>query len=150
MDPVPIRVETLTPLLTGPLRARLGTVVRAMAEAEVAEELGREDLAGVPLLAETAEVLERRLLGMPRHFAAGMVLLTLAFDGMTVTTDGGRFTTLPLAQRRRALARVRAMSLGPVGLGPLGNFITFYDRMAPFIFWSQLEEHHLLEPLLGP
>lgn len=140
---MPIRPETLTQPLMRPLRARLGTIVRAIAEAEVAEELGRHELGGVPLLAETAEVLERRLLGMPKHFAAGMVLLTLAFDGMTVSSEGGRFTTLPLAGRRRALARVRAMSLGPVG-----NFITFYDRMAPFIFWSQLEEHHLLDPML--
>ena len=29
-------------------------------------------------------------------------------------------------------------------LGPLKNFSTFYDKMAPFIFWSELEEHHQL------
>ncbi len=135
----------LTRNLPPSTRARLRDVVRAIAEAEVADELHRDELGAVPMLAETAEVLERRLLGMPGHFAAGMVVLTLVFDRSTTVTDGGAFRALPLAARRRALGRLRGKPLGP-----LANFTTFYDKMAPFIFWSQLEEHGLLGAVLGP
>ena len=123
---------------------RLREVLTAIAEAEVADELGRDDLAGVPLLAETVVVLERRLLGMPAHFAAGMVGLTLIFDRSAVVTDGAPYRLLPLAKRRVALARLRGLPLGP-----LGNFTTFFDKMAPFIFWSQLEEHGQIQTVLG-
>ncbi len=125
----------LSPTLPPAVRARLSPVIRAIAEAEVAEELGRDRLDDVPMLAETATVLEHRLLGMPKHFAAGMVLLTLMFNGSTRSTDGAVFTQLSLAKRRKALARIRSLPLGP-----LKNFTTFYDKMAPFIFWSALEE----------
>lgn len=124
--------------------ARLHAVVRAIAEAEVAEELHRDELDGVPFLAEVAEVLERRLLGMPGHFALGMVALTLVFDRAAVATDGAPFRELPLSRRRAALARLRGKPLGP-----LSNFTTFYDKMGPFIFWSQLEEHGRLDVVLG-
>ncbi len=134
----------LSPTLPPALRARLSPVIRAIAEAEVAEELDRDRLDDVPLLPETAVVLEHRLLGMPKHFAAGMVALTLVFDRSTRATDGATFTQLSLAKRRKALARIRALPLGP-----LKNFTTFYDKMAPFIFWSALEEHHLLHVVLG-
>lgn len=134
----------LSPTMPPALRARLSPVVRAIAEAEVAEELGRDQLDDVPLLPETAAVLEHRLLGMPKHFAAGMVALTLLFNRSTRATDGASFTHLSLAKRRKALARIRVLPLGP-----LKNFTTFYDKMAPFIFWSALEEHHLLHVVLG-
>jgi len=104
----------------------------------VAEELDRNELSGVPGLDETTAVLQRRLLGMPRHFAVGMVVLTLAFEG------AGGFSTLPLERRRRRMARTRALPLGP-----LKNFTLFYDKMAPFIFWSVLEESGELSAVLG-
>ncbi|MSQ03508.1 MAG: hypothetical protein EXR71_16725 [Myxococcales bacterium] len=125
-------------------RHRLRQVLTAITEAEVADELGRDDLVGVPLLAETAEVLERRLLGMPAHFAAGMVVLTLLFDRAAVLTDGAPYRALPLRKRRAALARLRGRPLGP-----LGNFTTFFDKMAPFIFWSQIEEYGKIQAVLG-
>lgn len=130
--------------LPSPLATRLAGVVRAIAEAEVAEELGRDELAGIPFLDDTAEVLQARLLGMPSHFAAGMVALTLAFDKSTRATHGASFSRLSVADRRRVLARLRKLPLGP-----LKNFTTFYDKMAPFIFWSELEEHHQLHVVLG-
>ncbi len=116
---------------------RLTRAVRGIAEAEVAEELDRNDLSGVPGLAETVDVLQRRLLGMPLHFAAGMVALTLGFEA------AGTFSSLPLERRRRRLARLRALPLGP-----LKNFSTFYDKMAPFIFWSVIEEAGELQAVL--
>ena len=119
-------------------------MLTAITEAEVADELGRDELEGVPMLAETAEVLERRLLGMPGHFSAGMVALTLLFDRAAVLTDGAPYRLLPLAKRRVAIARLRGLPLGP-----LGNFTTFFDKMAPFIFWSHLEETGLLDRVLG-
>ena len=130
--------------LPPPLATRLAGVVRAIAEAEVAEELGRDELAGIPFLDDTAEVLQARLLGMPSHFAAGMVALTLVFDKSTRATHGAPFSRLPVADRRRVLARLRKLPLGP-----LKNFTTFYDKMAPFIFWSELEEHGQLHVVLG-
>lgn len=139
-----MRRGVLTHHLPPATLVRLRAVVRAIAEAEVAEELHRDELEGVPFLADTAEVLERRLLGMPGHFAAGMVALTLIFDRAAVVTDGAPFRELPLAKRRRALARLRGKPLGP-----LANFTTFYDKMGPFIFWSQLEEHGRLDAVLG-
>lgn len=124
--------------LPAPVAASLARAVRGIAEAEVAEELDRNDLLGVPGIEETAHVLQARLLGMPRHFAAGMVALTLGFEA------AGPFSALPLERRRRRLARLRALPLGP-----LKNFTTFYDKMAPFIFWSVLEESGQLEGVLG-
>ncbi len=119
-------------------------MIRAIAEAEIAAELGRHDIEGIPFLAETAEVLERRLLGMPKHFAIGMAAMTVLFDGTTVSREGAAFHRLSVPARQRALARLRALPLGP-----LGNFTTFYDRMAPFIFWSHLEEHGQLDLALA-
>lgn len=124
--------------LPAPVVARLARAVRGIAEAEVAEELDRNDLLGLPGLEETAHVLQSRLLGMPRHFAAGMVALTLAFEAV------GPFSELPLDRRRRRLARLRSLPLGP-----LKNFTTFYDKMAPFIFWSVLEESGELDQVLA-
>jgi hypothetical protein len=120
------------------LSARLARAVRGLVEAEVAEELDLDDLSGLPGLDETARVLQGRLLGMPRHFATGMVVLTLGFE------EVGRFSQLPLARRRRRLARLRALPLGP-----LKNFSTFYDKMAPFVFWSVLEESGQLDAVLA-
>ena len=132
------------PALPPALAARLHAVILALAEAEVAEELDRTELGGVPRLPEVARVLESRMLGMPRHFAAGMIALTVVFGAHTRATHGADFPSLSLADRRAVLARLRTLPLGP-----LKNFTTFFDKMAPFIFWSALEEHGELALVLG-
>jgi hypothetical protein len=130
--------------LPTPVRARIERVVLAIVEAEVAEELGVESLDGVPFVEETAQILGRRLFGMQRYLAGGLSAMTLVFDASTVATQGGRFHTLPLADRRKALARVRAVPLGLVN-----NFAAFYDKLGGFTFWSLLEEHGRLDVGLG-
>ena len=47
--------------LPAPVAASLARAVRGIAEAEVAEELDRNDLLGVPGIEETAHVLQARL-----------------------------------------------------------------------------------------
>lgn len=138
-----LSTSVLRPKVPVSVRARLGRVIRAIAEAEIADELAQTSVEGVPFLEETAAVLEARMFGMPKHFAVGMILLTLTFDHSTRATDGAPFARLSLAQRRKALARVRALPLGP-----LKNFTMFFDKMVPFIFWSHLEEHGQIQVIL--
>ncbi len=128
---------------TPSVRAGLRPVLLAIAEAEIADELATPSIEGLPFLRETAAVLEARMFGMPKHFALGMIFLTFLFDRSTLATDGASFTRLSLAQRRKALARARALPLGP-----LKNFTMFFDKMAPFIFWSHLEESGQLQSVL--
>lgn len=127
-----------------PFRLRVRRVIRAMTEAVVAEELGVESLEGVPFVGETAEILERRLFGMQSYLAAGLSGMTLVFDASTVPLHGRRFHTLPLAQRRKALARVAAIQVGLVN-----NFAAFYQKLGGFTFWSLLEENGQLSVGLG-
>ncbi|MBM4390637.1 MAG: hypothetical protein FJ090_05905 [Deltaproteobacteria bacterium] len=127
-----------------PLRARLDTVVRALVETAIADELGRDDLDGVPFVAETAEVMTRRLLGMQRYLGGGLMMMSLAFDAGTRATDGAAFHALPLARRRRALARVRGLQFGVAN-----SFADFYGKLGGFTFWSHLEENHALDAVLG-
>lgn len=119
-------------------------MVRAIVETAIADELGRDDLDGVPFVAETAEVMLRRLLGMQRYLAGGLIAMTLAFDTSTRLSDGSVFHRLPLAQRRKALARVRGLRLGVAN-----SFADFYGKLGGFTFWSHLEENHALNQVLG-
>ena len=103
-------------------RVRVRRVMGAIVEVVIAEELGVDSLDGVPFVAETADILERRMFGMQSYLAAGLSGMTLMFDASTISRHGGRFHGLPLGDRRAALARVRAIPLGLVN-----NFAAFYD-----------------------
>ena len=129
---------------TNPARPHLGRVVRAIVETAIADELGRDDLEGVPFVDETAEVMLRRLLGMQRYLAGGLIAMTLAFDASTRVSDGAVFHHLPLPRRRRALARVRGLQFGVAN-----SFADFYGKLGGFTFWSHLEENHALDAVLG-
>lgn len=124
-----------TRLIPPPVEARLLVVIRAFAEVIIAEEVGTDDPAGLRFVEETAEVLRRRLLGMPRYLASGMVAMTLAFDNVSRALAGKAFHDLAIPQRRRVLDQVRAI---PVGL--IHNFVSFYEKLGVFIYWSLVEE----------
>jgi len=104
-----------------------------VAETIIAEEVGSDDPASLPLVEETTDVLTRRLLGMPRFLAGGMAAMTLGFDRLGV--EGTPFHRLDLHARRAALARVRGVPIGIVH-----NFVSFYDKLGVFIFWSLVED----------
>lgn len=127
-----------------PVRARVARVIHAITEAVIAEELGVESLEGVPFVAETAQILERRMFGMQSYLAGGLSAMTLTLDSATIGRYGHRFHRLPLAQRRAVLANVRSVPLGLVN-----NFAAFYDKLGGFTFWSLLEEHGRLDVGLG-
>ncbi len=124
-----------TRLIPPPVEARLLVVIRAFAEVIIADETGSDDPASLAFVAETADVLRRRLLGMPRYLAGGMVVMTLAFDSGARTLAGAPFHALPIPGRRKVIHRVRAI---PVGL--IHNFVSFYEKLGVFIYWSLVEE----------
>lgn len=125
-------------------RSRVRRAIRAITEAVIAEELGVESLEGIPFVEETAAILERRLFGMQSYLAGGLSGMTLVFDASTVPLHGRRFHALPLAQRRKALARVAGIQIGLVN-----NFAAFYQKLGGFTFWSLLEENGQLAVGLG-
>lgn len=116
------------------VKGTLRPVVAAIAETVIAEELGRDDLAGVRFLSETADGLLHKLVNMPSYMGVGMMALTLTFDGLGVAS-GAPFHRLPLAKRRVIFRRLKG-----VAVGLLAAFFAFYEKMGSFIYYSHLEE----------
>ena len=89
----------------------------------------------------TVEAVTDQLYGklddMPPHLRAGMMGMTLVFDMAGVSHGGHRTHHLEVEQRRALLAQWKTGRLGP-----LRDFVAFYEKMGVFIYYSLLEEQH--------
>lgn len=124
------------------MRQAVEPVVRSLVETVISSELGVDDLAGIPHVDETVDVLMHKLMNMPLHLSLGMQGMTLFFDAAgAVSGRPFRFKSLPA--RRRQLA---VMKGAPVGL--LRDFAAFYEKMGSFVYYSVIEESgdHLPDP----
>jgi hypothetical protein len=117
------------------VRAAVRPVVEAIMEALLTRELGPDSPSPPPLLCETVDDLMRKLFGMPQYLAVGMVGFTLAFDRASLFRHGRRFCALEIDQRLGQIERWKFSSIGP-----MRDFVSFYEKMGTFVFYSHLEE----------
>ena len=116
-------------------------VVRAIVAAVLADQMGRDDVQGIPYVDESAEVVLRKLSQMPVFLGSGMKGVTLAFDASSVATHGRRFRALTLPEQKRQLRQWRGAKVGI-----LKDFVSFYEKMGVFAYYNFVEEakglHH--------
>jgi hypothetical protein len=109
--------------------------VGALVEAVVRPPAGAARAVDEASLARTQQVMLRRLRMMPRYLGIPMMLLTVLFDAWGILRRGRPFHAQTLEERRAQMAAWRA---APFNLAR--SFVDFYDRMASFIYFSDLEE----------
>lgn len=113
----------------------LPAIVRAVVEAVLSEQLGIDEVSGLPFVDETAAGLERRIAQLPAFLGLGIRGMTLAFDRSALLTEGGRFRGLPLDARRRHLARWKD---APLNLPR--NLPMFFEKMTVFVYYCHVED----------
>jgi hypothetical protein len=129
------------PLPQQKLSARAAPVVSGLTEAVIAAEVGRSDLAGLPHVARTGEILLKRITQMPPHLSVGMLTLVLAFDRYCRARAGSGVVGLDNPARQELLARWKSSPIGP-----LRQFVQFYEKMGTFVYYSCVEEE-LMPPV---
>lgn len=117
-----------------PLATRVEPVVEGIVRLILREELGRDDLEGVPHLQETAAVLLHRMKEMPPHLSTGMMGLTLFFDLSAAARGGRPFHQLDPADQARWFGLWRKAP------GFFRNFSAFYEKLGAFSWYSLVEE----------
>ena len=117
-------------------RSAIEPTVRSILDTLICRELETESASSEPFFEETVEGMLEKLFGMPQYLALGMVGLTLVFDRYG-TLSGGRFSSLSLDQRH---AQLRKWKFSPVG--PMRDFVAFYEKMGTFVYYSHVEEGH--------
>ena len=117
-------------------RSAIEPTVRSILDTLICRELEKESVALEPFFEETVQGMLEKLFGMPQYLALGMVGLTLVFDRYGVLR-GGRFCSLSLDQRH---VQLRKWKFSPVG--PMRDFVAFYEKMGTFVYYSHVEEGH--------
>lgn len=123
------------PLPQQKLSRRAAPVVSGLAEAVIAAEVGQTDLTGHPHVAQTGSILLKRITQMPPHLSVGMLVLVLSFDRYCRARAGSGVAGLDNRRRQEMLGRWK---VSPVG--PLRQFVQFYEKMGTFVYYSCLEE----------
>ena len=122
-------------LKTNLLTRRASPTVSGLVEAVIAAEVGRAEVSDLPHVTETGEILLARITQMPPHLSLGMLTLVLSFDRYCRTRAGKRVADLSIQDRQRMLT---AWKNAPIG--PLRQFVQFYEKMGTFVYYSCLEE----------
>ena len=117
------------------LARRAAPVVDGLTRTVIADQLGREDVAGLDFVDETAAELLKKLTGMPAYLSLAMLGTTVAFDQSARVRGGRRFRSLDHAERMAWLDLWRA---APVGV--FRDFVAFYEKMGVFVYYTHIEE----------
>ena len=106
--------------------------IRGITEVVISRETGAlED--ELELVDETTSELMERITAMPPHLGFGMVALVRLFETSAVAS-GAVASNLTLVNRAILLERWRRAPLGPAR-----DFVTFFDKMGAFVYYSKLE-----------
>jgi len=95
---------------------------------QLIRDLVADEFEGEALVKEVCCRMLRTIGNMPPHLGTGMAALTLAFEA-----TGPVWHRLPAATRK---ARFEAWRRRPV----LKDWVTFWEKMGVFVYWSVLEE----------
>ncbi|MDG1481516.1 MAG: hypothetical protein P8R54_18110 [Myxococcota bacterium] len=120
------------------LSERAAPVVSGLAEAVIAAEVGRVDLAGYPHVAETGRVLLKRITQMPPHLSVGMLVLVVSFDNYCRVRAGSGVAGMDNTRRQEMLGKWKVSPIGP-----LRQFVQFYEKMGTFVYYSCVEEERM-------
>lgn len=120
---------------TQQLTRRSAPVVSGLAEAIIAAEVGRGERPDPDHIRKTGAVLLQRIGQMPPHLSFGMLLLVLSFDRFCRMRAGRAVAELSNDERLEMLGRWK---VSPVG--PLRQFVQFYEKMGSFVYYSCVEE----------
>jgi hypothetical protein len=118
-----------------PARLLLNPVIASLVETVLVDDLDGPTPVEQEYLDQTSRVLLHRMVNMPRHLAAGMMMLTVAFDLSAVPAHGARFRALGVQHRGEHLGRWKA---APVGV--FRDFVDFYEKMGVFVYYSHIED----------
>ncbi|MFT5686712.1 MAG: hypothetical protein ACI8RZ_007668 [Myxococcota bacterium] len=123
------------------LSNRAAPVVSGLAEAVIAAEVGLSDLTGVSHVTETGAILLKRITQMPPHLSVGMLVLVLSFDRYCRARAGSGVAGLDNGRRTEMLGKWKVSPIGP-----LRQFVQFYEKMGTFVYYSCVEEE-LMPPV---
>ena len=94
--------------------------------------IGDHAAAHPAALERTAAIVHRNIGRMPRHLAAAMLLLTVAFDWSGLLRTMRRFHRQSPVARRGHLNGWRRSRIGVCR-----EFVQFYEQLALFVYYSQ-------------
>jgi len=117
------------------LSRRAAPVVSGLAEAVISAEVGQSEISGLPHIAQTGEILLKRITQMPPHLSVGMLILVLSFDAFCRAKAGKGVAALDNTGRQEMLMRWKDSPIGP-----LRQFVQFYEKMGSFVYYSCVEE----------
>jgi hypothetical protein len=110
-------------------------VVSGLAEAIIAAEVGRGEHSDPVHVLKTGELLLQRITQMPPHLSFGMLILVLSFDRFCRSRAGGPVAKLSNPARLEMLGSWKTSPIGP-----LRQFVQFYEKMGSFVYYSCVEE----------
>jgi hypothetical protein len=106
--------------------------IRGITEVVIYRETGAAE-DQLDFVDETTSELMARIAAMPPHLGFGMVALVRLFETSAVAS-GAVASNLTLVNRAILLERWRRAPLGPAR-----DFVTFFDKMGAFVYYSQRE-----------
>ena len=106
--------------------------IRGITEVVISRETGAPE-DELELVDETTSELMARISAMPPHLGFGMVALVRLFETSAVAS-GAVASDLTLVNRAILLERWRRAPLGPAR-----DFVTFFDKMGAFVYYSRCE-----------
>jgi hypothetical protein len=117
------------------LRRSAAPTVEALAQAVIADQLGRDDVRGEPFVAETGATLLHKLASMPAYLSIGMLGTAVVFERSSLLRGGRAFSQMDQAARAAKLRRWRR---APIGV--LRDFVAFYEKLGVFVYYSHEED----------
>ena len=106
--------------------------IRGITEVVISRETSSAE-DQLELVEETTRELMERIAAMPPHLGFGMVALVRLFETSAIAS-GAVASNLTLVNRSILLARWRRAPLGPAR-----DFVTFFDKMGAFVYYSKSE-----------
>jgi len=117
--------------IAGIVESHMGAI-RGITEVVISRETGAHE-GELELVDETTSELMARITAMPPHLGFGMVALVRLFETSAVPS-GAVASNLTLVNRAILLDRWRRAPLGPAR-----DFVTFFDKMGAFVYYSECE-----------
>ena len=106
--------------------------IRGITEVVIARETGSAE-DQLEMVDETTRELMERISAMPPHLGFGMMALVRLFESSALAT-GVVASSLTVVNRGILLDRWRRAPLGPAR-----DFVTFFDKMGAFVYYSKCE-----------
>ena len=113
-----------------PIVSRTRPVISGLAFCFVTAALGYKKVSDEPLKQAT-DMMCRRIELMPRTLSIPLVFLTFIFDWYGFFISGRRFQDQVASRQQRQILQWKKSPLGP-----MREFIKFYEKMVIFIYYS--------------